>query len=367
LNIHQPCNDGGEQNAPVLAERQYSGSVMTKKLAGSGRFKSRKPSARQYPSAVPKIPENIESLFLATNQSVLDQATSSFQDKIVTSQILYKPGLYAVARVTFEGTRWEIFHERDVTRVIPFPAAAHMTDWENRLIEKVDPASVSGSAEANSFFLVEENQDFSPSHFQSMQEQFVDYLTTNETLALIFNPHLRLYRKLDETEESFTNRCLEAVREENDQERKQLLETILRQEERLKEKLGREYREHGLSNQSDMQTAKENQASARIEAQASGKTATLEEIQAEIDAQQSFSQMEDIQRELATMQKQKDEKLHEFEESLVALAKQREKDIVRVNRGNVKTLRFGILWLPFTEFIIQEENRRRVELIQSFQ
>ncbi|HEY7162538.1 MAG TPA: hypothetical protein VH815_14825, partial [Acidobacteriota bacterium] len=192
MNIHQPCNDGGEQNAPVLAERQYSGSVMTKKLAGSGRFKSRKPSARQYPSAVPKIPENIESLFLATNQSVLDQATSSFQDKIVTSQILYKPGLYAVARVTFEGTRWEIFHERDVTRVIPFPAAAHMTDWENRLIEKVDPASVSGSAEANSFFLVEENQDFSPSHFQSMQEQFVDYLTTNETLALIFNPHLRL-------------------------------------------------------------------------------------------------------------------------------------------------------------------------------
>ena len=200
-----------------------------------------------------------------------------------------------------------------------------------------------------------------------MQEQFIDHLTTNETLALIFNPHLRIYRKLDETEELFTNRCLECVREENDQERKQLLETILRQEERLKEKLGREYREHGLSNQSDMQTAKENEASARLEAQAKGKTATLEEIQAEIDAQQSFSQMEDIQRELVTMQKQKDEKLQEFEENLVGLAKQREKDLVRVNRGNVRTLRFGILWLPFTEFIIQEENRRRIELIQSFQ
>jgi hypothetical protein len=340
---------------------------MTKKLAGSGRFRSRKSSARQYPSAAPKIPTNIESLFLAANQSVLDRVTSPFQEKIVTSQTLYKPGLFAVGRVTFEGTRWEIFHERDVTRVIPYPAAGHMADWENTLLEKLDPTTVSSSPEPNSSYLVEDNHDFSPSHLQAMQEQFVDHLTTNETLALIFNPHLRMYRKLDESEESFTNRCLERVREENDQERKQVVETILRQEERLKEKLEREYREHGLSNQSDMQTAKETEKSARLEAQASGKTATLEEIQAEIDAQQSFSQMEDIQRELATMQKQKDEKLQEFEENLVGLAKQREKDIVRVNRGNVRTLRFGILWLPFTEFIIQEENRRRIELIQSFQ
>jgi hypothetical protein len=352
---------------PFMQSANNQVQVMTKKPAGSGSFRSRKTSARQYPAAPPKIPTNIESLFLAANQSVLDQVTSPFQDKIVTSQILYKPALFAVGRITFEGTRWEIFHERDVTRVIPFPAAGHMADWENILIEKFDPAGVSSSPESNSFFLVEDNYDFSAPHFQSMQEQFVDHLTTNETLALIFNPHLRLYRKLDETEELFTNRCMESVREENDQERKQLLETILRQEERLKEKLEREYREHGLSNQSDMQTAKENEASARLEAQASGKTTTLEEIQAEIDAQQSFSQMEDIQRELATMQKQKEEKLHEFEENLVALAKQREKDIVRVNRGNVRTLRFGILWLPFTEFIIQEDNRRRIEFIQSFQ
>jgi hypothetical protein len=339
---------------------------MTKKLAGSSRYRSRKSAGRQYPSTAPKIPSTIESLFLATDQSILEKVSSPFQDRIVTSQILYKPGVLAVARVTFEGTRWEIFHERDVTRVIPFPAAGHMADWENTFIKKWDPATASGSPEPNSFFLVEENHDFSPSQFQSMQEQFVDYLTTNETLELIFNPYLRLYRKLDESEEMFFNRCLEQLREDNDQEMKQLQETILRQEERLKEKLERAYREHGLS-ASDLQTAKENEASARLQAQASGKTATLEEMQAEIDVQQSFSQMEETQRELATIQKQKVEKLHEFEENLIALAKQREKDIVRVNRGNVKTLRFGILWLPFTEFIIQEENRRRIELIQSFQ
>jgi hypothetical protein len=346
---------------------QSANKVMTKKLAGSSNYKSRKTAGRHYPAAPPKIAGNIESLFLATDQSILEKVSSPFQDRIVTSQILYKPGLFALGRVTFEGTRWEIFHERDVIRVIPFPAAGHMADWENSLIKKWDPASVSSSAEPNGFFLFEDNHDFSPAHVQSLQEQFIDYLTTNETLELVFNPHLRLYRKLDETEESFFNRCMESVREENDQERRQLLETILRHEERLKEKLEREYREHGLSNQTDMQTAKESEASARLEAQASGKTATIEELQAEMDVQQSFSHMAEIQRELATIQKQKEEKLHEFEENLVALAKQREKDIVRVNRGNVRALRFAVLWLPFTEFIIQEENRRRIELIQSFQ
>src|SRR5262245_61148785 len=134
---------------------------MTKKLAGSSRYKSRKPSARQYPSAPPKVPANVESLFLAADQSILDRVSSPFLDRIVTSQILYKPGLFAVSRVTFEGTRWEIFHERDVARVIPFPAAGHMADWENSSIGKWDPARVSGSPEPSSFFLVESNHDFS--------------------------------------------------------------------------------------------------------------------------------------------------------------------------------------------------------------
>ena len=84
---------------------------MTKKSADSSNYRSRKASSRQYPSAPPKIPPTIESLFLAADQSVLDKVTSPFQEKIVTSQILYKPGLFAVARITFEGTRWEIHHE----------------------------------------------------------------------------------------------------------------------------------------------------------------------------------------------------------------------------------------------------------------
>ncbi len=336
---------------------------MAKKLAGSGRFKSRKAASRENSGAAPKIHTSIETIYLAVDQNLLEKTAAPFQEQIVTSQILYKPGILSIARVTFEGTRWEIFHERDVPRVIPFPPAGQMADWEKDLVEKVDLSKTRPSAEPNCSFEVDANQDFSPAHIQSIQEQFVEYLTTNETLELAFNPHLRIYRKLEENEEMFFNRCLDSLHEEHEQERRQLVETILRQEERLKERLEREYREHGVNPSSVSQT----DSSAAKDAQTGVQSATsLAEVQAALDVQDSVVHMGQIQRELVAIQKEKEDKLREFEENLVALAKQREKDIVRVNRGNVKMLRFAVLWLPFTEFIIQEDSGRRIELLKSF-
>jgi hypothetical protein len=336
---------------------------MAKKLAGSGRFKSRKTGSRAATGVPPKIHTSIETIYLAVDQGLLEKKAAPFQDQIVTSQVLYKAGLLSIARVTFEGTRWEIYHERDVTRVVPFPAAGHMVDWEKNLVDKLDPSITRPSPEPNSSFDVEANQDFSPAHIQSIQEQYVEYLTTNETLELAFNPHLRLHCKLEENEDMFFNRCLDRLREENEQERKQLQETILRQEERLKEKLDREYREHGVNPSSVSQ----GEQSATLDAQTGVQFATsLAEVQAALDVQDSVQNVGEIQRELAVIQKQKEDKLREFEENLITLAKQREKDIVRVNRGNVKMLRFAVLWLPFTEFIIQEDSSRRIELLQSF-
>jgi hypothetical protein len=339
---------------------------MAKKLAGSGRFKSRKAASRDYAGAPPKIHTSIETIYLAVNQDLLEKAATSFQDQIVISQIIYRPGILAIGRVTFEGTRWEIFHERDVTHVTSFPAAGHMADWEKNLVKKPDPSAARPSAEPNSSFDVDANVDFSPAHIQSLQEQYVEHLTTTETLELTYNPHLRLYRKLDETEDMFLNRCLDSLRDEHDQERKQLEETILRREERLKERLEREYREHGV-NPADVQAAIQGEQVSGLEAQPTVLTAaSLDEVQAALDVQDSVVHMGEIQRELVAIQKEKVDKLQEFEESLITLAKQREKDIVRVNRGNVKIMRFAVLWLPFTEFIIQEDSGRRIELIQSF-
>jgi hypothetical protein len=194
-----------------------------------------------------------------------------------------------------------------------------------------------------------------------LQEEFKQYLVTTETFELVYNPHLKLCKKLDETDEQFFQRCLDQVRIEYDQEKRTLEETILRQEERFKEKLEREVRQHG-------ENPLENQPSAppvRGRQKRVNKQATISH-QEEIDVQGSRVNREDIQRQLSELQIAKAAKLTEFEEGLTALARQRQKDLFRLNSSNVRILRFSLVWLPFTELIIQDQDQRRVEQIKSF-
>ncbi len=49
------------------------------------------------------------------------------------------------------------------------------------------------------------------------------------------------------------------------------------------------------------------------------------------------------------------------------LSRQQEKDYIRVNRGQIRILRFAFIWLPYMELVIQgEDGTRRMELIRSF-
>jgi hypothetical protein len=323
-------------------------------------YRARKTPASPYPPAPPKIPESVESLYHAVNQQVLDSATIPFREFIVTSQILYKPGILAAARVTFEGTRWEIYHERDVFRVIPFPGQAQIVDWEQNLVEKWDPSHIKSGPEGLCFYVVEQGFDFSSENFEALQEQFSDYLLANQTLELVYNPHLRIYRKLDEDESMFYQRCMEKVREDYDQEKRTLEDTILRQEERLKEKLERELREQEI-NVADFQSYRTVDANTT-----SSHQLTPSKNQAEMNTRESMVNIEDIQQQLAIIQREKEAKINEFEENLEMLARQQERDLIRVNRGNIKISRFSLIWLPYTEFIVQEDDRRRVELVRSF-
>jgi hypothetical protein len=325
------------------------------------KLKARRTPTSVYPAQPPEIPGSLEVSYHAINNVLLDSSISEFKDRIVTSQILYKPALLASARIVFEGTRWEIYHERDVTRIIPFPNDAQMADWDKVLLNGWENAQSRPSAEGICFYEADGSHDFSQERIDALQEEFKQYLVTTETFELVYNPHLKLCKKLDETDEQFFQRCLDQVRIEYDQEKRTLEETILRQEERFKEKLEREVRQHG-------ENPLENQPSAppvRGRQKRVNKQATISH-QEEIDVQGSRVNREDIQRQLSELQIAKAAKLTEFEEGLTALARQRQKDLFRLNSSNVRILRFSLVWLPFTELIIQDQDQRRVEQIKSF-
>lgn len=313
-------------------------------------FKARKTPSSPHPATPPEVPLSIESFYFSVDPDVLSQATAGFHQNVVTSQILYKPGLLAAARVIFEGTRWKLYHERDTTRIINFPHVSEFPDWDQDQIVHWDNSRSRSNSEGVSFYMVDSTFDFSAKRFDELQEEFIRYLISNEILELDYNPNLKIHRKMDEEQTQFYTRCIEKLRESHSQEYQTLLDTLERQENRLKERLEREAREH------------DNALSAGNDEPSGG----LDTNRREMDAQATIVDMEDIRRELADIHKSRESKLKEFEDNLDTLAQQIEKDILRLNHSNIKILRFSLVWLPFTEFIIQENETRRVEIIKSF-
>lgn len=314
-------------------------------------MKARRTPSSPYPINPPEVNSQIEVIYYALNQSLIDESSAGFADRIVTSQILYQPGLLATARITFEPTRTEVFQERDVVRIIPYPPGTTIPDWERNLVEKWDNANIRLDGEGLCFYAVHNHFDFSPERFDALKEDFIQFLISGEVLELSFNPYAKLYRKPDEPEESFIERCLDKLREENEQEIRNLEDTVLRQEDRFKERLEREWR--GSSGESQ---------STEAIALASAPT----DHNAEMEAQESKMTIDEINRQFEEWKALKEDKLKEFNENLKQMAHRREKDIFRVNRPDIRILRMSLVWLPYTEFVVQSQERRSVILVKSF-
>jgi len=328
---------------------------MTDRTADGNQLRARRTPNSSYSPNPPTIPSSIDSVYYVVNQEIVDRALLEFSDQIVTSQIVYKLGLLASARVVFEGTRWAIYHEREVAKVLEFPNI----DWEKPVLQKWDNARSRTAPEGICFYSFDQSFNFTQETLDLLQEEYVGYLMTHEVLELYYNPVLRIYRKLDESDEHFFNRCLEQLRKNYEQDLRKLEETIQWQQERLKEKLDRLIREHGPDAVNLLPSTEEEAAAATVSASGVSRLHP--------DSVDSVVQIQESRSELAKLQMLKSQKLKEVDEGLVVLSRQQEKDLIRVNRGQVRILRFAFVWLPHTELVMQDQSgARRMELIRSF-
>src|SRR5262249_39808796 len=206
---------------------------MTETSGGKKVHKSRKTPTIIYSSTAPAIPSSVDVSFHAIDKSLLEGFEQTHKERIVTSQILYKPGILASARINFSGTRWNLRFEREITKVILFPSKHQYCKWEENLNPEWKSHDLRPDPEAMSLFFVDGTYDFSSGNFESLQEDFIQFLLSNETVKVEYHPIFKLDRKWDESEESFSNRCMEKAQENSNHEMHQLEETLQRQQDRL--------------------------------------------------------------------------------------------------------------------------------------
>ena len=299
------------------------------------KHKARTNQSLPYPSEAPLVDSSIEVLFCTLNKDAVQKASTSYGEKVVTTQLLYKPGLLAVVRLIFAGSRWNLHHERDLLKVITFPEMAGAGEWENSLMTEWDNRKAGSSPEDGCLFMIDPNFDFSSQRFEALQEELIQHLIARESLQFQYNPYVKLSRGFDEPEEIFHARCMEKMRDLFGEEMRTQGESFHMQKGRLKGKLERRVREQTEEGIEELAVFNERQLS-------------------------------EIKDELASLEKQKEDGLKQFEEKLADLSRQQETDYLRLNRGNIQILRFALVWLPYTEFVIQEDDRRRMEVVQTF-
>jgi uncharacterized protein YukE len=327
-----------ELSSPI-AVKAYSKMAETR---GRSIHKARKTPTKIHPSSPAELPDGVEFLYHSINPDRADQSEADFQDRIVTRQIFYKPAILAGARVNFSGNRWQIHSEKDIWKIVSFPPKHQMCDWSENLNPQWNPHDSGAMPEPDSFFLYDNNYDFSAERFQELQEEFLQHLLSNVVLEIDYNPFFKMDRKLDESPETFQSRCMERAHVEFQKEVLNLTDTLQRLKDRLKQRLD------------------------RVQVIDKDLEDTNRNVQEEIEAHDSKTTIEHIKKEMENLEKDKKAKLSEFEENLAELAKEREKDVLRINRNHMALLRFALIWLPYTEYVIQDENSRRVELIPSF-
>jgi hypothetical protein len=315
---------------------------MAETKGGQSIHKARKTPTKIHPSSPPKMPPSIEFLYHSINPHRADQWKTNFQDRIVTAQILYKPAILAGARVNFSGNRWQIHSEKDIWKIVSFPSKHQICDWSENLDPQWNPHDSGATPEPDSFFLYDSSYDFSIERFEELQEEFLQHLLSNVVLEIEYNPVFKMDRKLDESPETFQSRCMERAHGESQKEVHNLTDTLQRLKDRLKQRL------------------------ERVQVIDKDLEDTNRNIQEEIEAHDSKTAIEHIKKEMENLEKVRKAKLSEFEENLAGIAKEREIDILRIKRNHCALLRFALIWLPYTEYVIQEEHSRRLELVPSF-
>ncbi len=331
---------------------------------GRKRYSARKTPSSVHPAALPKLDPSIENIFRQRSDLLLEQSIHHFREKMVTSQILYRPGILAGARINFHGSRWDLHHERDIWKVVSFPPKPQLAAWEDCFHDSWDNRDSCSMPQGVSFFAYDSTFDFSRERFQELQEDFIQHLLSHEVLEVECNPYLKMDKKPEETEGNFLSRCLERAHQELGPETQTLEDTLQRFQNRLREKLDREIREIGKE-QLELQAGLTADGMP-IQTQRRQRSGSEMDIQNEMDVQESIATIEDIKKEMENLETVSVEKRKEFEENVTQIARFREKDLIRIGRADVEVLRFALIWLPFTEFILQEDDARTSHLVRSF-
>ncbi len=177
-------------------------------------------------SSVPPVLSSAVYQFYLPTENTVEQSISNWEQwtrqpavQVETrKRLLYRPSLLAQVAVLFSHRQTSSSQSYVYAFVVPNLPRTPLINWGDYVSEPFDPHALEPNPFADAYYAEVPSTLAKGSGFKDLQANLVDYLALNVWLTVYYNPVLKQYSSLYETQNDFYARIQAICRQERDKE-----------------------------------------------------------------------------------------------------------------------------------------------------
>lgn len=275
-------------------------------------------------------------------------------------RMVYRPAVLIDCLVHYRSLKAGVTHSEENTHTAWLPRTGLAVDWESVAVEPVVAARLAGAPDPG-VAAPEARPELSGDRFSEIETDLVDTLVRSKRLVLWRNPLFEIFSDVDESKDDFLDRTAEVALQSIEPELKRLKQVFELQLEQVREqhinRRGSVSFDGGMTSASEGQAEIERILQRRTEfVEVEKRVASLFTGLAGFVLQMPFvgpvseepvvGAALELREDLARLEQEAADALNELYTRYLEMVRAYDEFEVRIQPGNVRVLRRGLLWVP---------------------
>jgi hypothetical protein len=317
----------------------------------------------------PAIPGSVAEYFLPNNLSFSEAfaaAGTAMSADAESLGMLYRPALLAQARIRYLNRKYDLDHEQENTTLSLEPDRRGVMRWEQASAGNIDLDALDDQPDPRARYASLEAPLSEVKTMKSMERDFQDWNYHNSSVTLRANEELDIYAGPEVSQAEFRRLCSDAAQEGLGAEIDKIEDKYDRKIDTVVNRLKREQRELE-EDQSELSQRKMEEYGTHAETVLSlfgrrkkslsrslSKRRMTEK--AEADVKESIQAIEEYEKQIKSIQVDKEEALQETQERWEEIASQVSEIEVTPYKKDILVELFGVAWFPHYVVKVKGQN-----------
>jgi hypothetical protein len=323
-----------------------------------------------FSSILPVLPSSLYQYYLPTEytveQSIRNWETLSRQPAVqveTRKRLLYRPSLLAQVNVRFAHRATNSTESFTYAFVVPTLPRIPLVNWAEYQSEPFDPHALDPNPFAEAYYAEVPASLSGGTGFKDLQNNLIDWIVQNAWLTVYYNPVLKIYSSLYESQRDFQVKVQAICRQERDKEVDGIAnrydnklaqiearyETMAARRDQKREELGARKQEEMISlGEGALQMFRGNAGHILSRATRLRRyTSTTEDFQGIYD-----QRLEGISQQYQLVQQDMEQALQAVQDKWVGVVQQIEEVRVAPFKKDITPTLFGVGWVPYWDVAI---------------